>query len=99
MAKAKVVWRERALEDIDRVYDFLFTKNEEAATKVAQVILQGSSLLEESPRLGRPTADSTGRRELFIPFGSGFYVLRYFLATDTVVIVRVWHGREDRKKD
>ena len=99
MAKAKVVWRERALGDIDRLYDFLFKKNEEAAVKVAQVILRGSSLLEESPRLGRPMADGTERRELFIPFGSSFYVLRYFLASDTVVIVRVWHGREDRKKD
>ncbi|HXR50194.1 MAG TPA: type II toxin-antitoxin system RelE/ParE family toxin [Verrucomicrobiae bacterium] len=99
MAKAKVVWRERALEDIDRLYDFLFKKNEEAATKVAQVILRGSLLLEESPRLGRPMADGSERRELFIPFGAGFYVIRYFLADDIVVIVRVWHGREDRKAD
>ncbi len=99
MAKAKVVWRERALEDIDRLHNFLFEKNREAAAKAAQVILRGSSLLEESPRLGRPMADNTKRRELFIPFGSGFYVLRYFLASDTVVIVRVWHGRENRKAD
>lgn len=98
MAKAKVVWRERALEDIDRLYDFLFKKDEEAATKAAQVILRGSSLLEESPRLGRPMADDTKRRELFIPFGSNFYVLRYFLANDVVIIVRIWHGREDRKE-
>jgi len=99
MAKAKIVWRERALEDISRLYDFLFEKNkEEAAAKAAKVILRGSSLFEESPRLGRPMADGTGRRELFIPFGSGFYVLRYFQAEDNVVIVRVWHGREDRKE-
>jgi plasmid stabilization system protein ParE len=99
MAKAEVVWRERALEDIDRLYNFLFEKNEDAAAKVAQVILRGSSLLEESPRLGRPMADGTQRRELFIPFGSAFYVLRYFLADKVVVIVRVWHGREDRRED
>jgi len=98
MAKAKVVWRERALEDIDRLYNFLFTKNKEVAAKAAQVLLRGSSLLEESPRLGRPMADSTQRRELFIPFGSGFYILRYFLTGDAVVIVRVWHGREERKE-
>lgn len=97
MAKTKVVWRERALEDINRLYNFLFNKNEEAAAKVAQVILRGSSLLEQSPRLGRPMADGTQRRELFIPFGSGYYLLRYFLTNDTVVIVRVWHSREDRK--
>jgi plasmid stabilization system protein ParE len=99
MAKAKVVWRERALEDINRLHDFLFSKDEGASARVAQVILRGSSLLEESPRLGRPMADGTERRELFIPFGSGYYVLRYFLTSDAVVIVRVWHGREDRKQD
>jgi toxin ParE1/3/4 len=98
MAKAKVVWRERALEDIGRLYDFLFGKNEEVAKKAAQIILRGSSLFKDSPKLGRPMADGTERRELFIPFGSGFYVLRYFIISDTVVIVRVWHSREDRRE-
>ncbi len=79
--------------------DFLSKKNEEVAARAAQVILRGSSLLEDSPRIGRPMSDGSGRRELFIPFGSGFYVLRYFLTSGTVVIVRVWHGREDRKED
>jgi plasmid stabilization system protein ParE len=99
MAKTEVVWRERALKDIDRLYNFLFEKNEDAAMNAAQVILRGSSLLEESPRIGRPMADGTGRRELFIPFGAGYYVLRYFFVNEVVVIVRVWHGREDRKED
>ena len=99
MAKAKLVWRNRALEDIDRLYNFLFDKNEDAATKAARIILRGSYLLEDSPRLGRPMADGTGRRELFIPFGSGFYVLRYFLKDNVVIIVRVWHGREDRNEN
>lgn len=99
MAKTKIVWRERALKDSSHLYDFLFEKSEEAAAKAAQIILRGSSLLEESPRLGRPMADGTERRELFIPFGAGFYVLRYFLTKGTVIIVRVWHGREDRKED
>ncbi|HUC89884.1 MAG TPA: type II toxin-antitoxin system RelE/ParE family toxin [Patescibacteria group bacterium] len=99
MAKTKIIWRERALEDISRLYDFLSEKNQEAARKTAQVILRGSSLLKDTPRLGRPMADGTDRRELFIPFGSGFYVLRYFLTSDTVIIVRVWHGRESRETD
>jgi plasmid stabilization system protein ParE len=99
MAKTEVVWRERALKDIDGLYNFLFEKNEDAAAKAAQIILRSSSLLEESPRIGRPMADGTKRRELFIPFGAGFYVLRYFLVNKVVVIVRVWHGREDRRED
>jgi plasmid stabilization system protein ParE len=97
MVKAKVVWRERSLVDTERLYNFLYEKNEEAARKSAQVILRGSLLLETSPRLGRPMSDGTHRRELFIPFGSSFYVLRYFLYNDsTVVIVRVWHSSENR---
>jgi plasmid stabilization system protein ParE len=98
MAKAKVVWRERALADIGRLYNFLYEKNELAAAKAAQVILQGSLLLETSPRLGHPLPDGTRRRELFIPFGSGFYVLRYMLrGEDTVIVIRVWHSRENRQ--
>jgi len=63
MAKAKVVWRERALEDVDRLYNLLFEKNGEAAAKAAQIILRGCLLLEESPRLGRPMADNTQSRK------------------------------------
>lgn len=97
MAKAKVVWRERALADIARLYDFLYQKDERAAQKAARIIREGSVLLEDAPRLGRPMPDGTKRRELFMPFGVGFYVLRYFLdAKGTAVIVRVWHSREKR---
>ena|ERR1035438_7178833 len=94
---ATIKWRERALADISRLYDFLYAKDTGAAGRVAQVIKQGGLFLEATPRLGRPMPDSTNRRELFIPFGSSFYVLRYFLENnDTVIIIRVWHSHENR---
>ncbi len=97
MAKAKVVWRERALTDIDRLYNFLYEKDTMTATKAAKIILEGALLLESTPRLGRPMPDTTHRRELFIPFGSSFYVLRYFIdGNGIVIVVRIWHSREDR---
>lgn len=41
--------------------------------------------------------DETGRRELFIAFGAGAYVIRYIQQDDsTVVVIRIWHSREDR---
>lgn len=41
--------------------------------------------------------DETGRRELVVPFGVRSYVLRYIIDNDgNVVILRVWHSREDR---
>lgn len=97
MAKAKVVWRERALADIARLHDFLIDKDAQAAQRAAKVMFEGSLLLENAPRLGRPIPDGTKRRELFLPFGSGFYAVRYFVdAKNTVVIVRVWHSKENR---
>ncbi|WP_373694604.1 type II toxin-antitoxin system RelE/ParE family toxin [Rhizobium aouanii] len=37
-------------------------------------------------------------RQLFVPFGKNACVLRYRIheETGTLVVVRVWHGRENR---
>lgn len=97
MAKAKVVWRERALADIARLYAFLNEKDNQAAKRAVKVIREGTLLLESTPRIGRPMGDGTKRRELFLPFGSRFYVVRYFLESENIVIiVRVWHSKENR---
>ncbi len=41
--------------------------------------------------------DDTGRREWVVPFGAGAFVLRYMRdENDTVVIIRVWHSKENR---
>ena len=39
-------------------------------------------------------------RQLLAPFGKSAYVLRYRLDTqlENLVVVRVWHGREDRSR-
>jgi plasmid stabilization system protein ParE len=64
---------------------------------VAAAILEGAELLLTAPRLGRALPDSTGRRELIIPFAAGAYVLHYMLeGRGTIVILRVWHSREER---
>ena len=93
----QVKWRPRAVSDIERLHAFLYEKDKAAANKVAYVISQGAVLLETSPRIGRPMSDRTARRELFLAFGAGAYVLRYVLVDDnTVVIIRVWHSKETR---
>ena len=91
-----VRWLEPALDDIRRLYDFLLEKDPTAAGRAARAIRAGADRLLDSPEIGRPLADGTGRRELVIPFGAGAYVLRYRVHDDTVVVIRVWHGREAR---
>lgn len=94
---AQVKWRPRAIADIERLHAFLNKKDTAAARKAAYSILKAAALLETTPRIGRPMSDETRRRELFVPFGGGAYVLRYVLETDnTVIVIRVWHSKENR---
>jgi plasmid stabilization system protein ParE len=94
---AEIKWLPEALVDVDRLYRFLLDKDPEAAARVAGHILEGARHLATSPRIGRPMPDDTGRRELFVAFGAGAYVLRYILEKEgTPVVIRVWHSKESR---
>lgn len=93
----EVKWLPEALADIERLYTFLKGKNPEAAARAVAVILQGAQLLNTSLRIGRPMPDDTGRREIFMPFAAGTYVIRYMLEDkNTAIIIRVWHSHEKR---
>jgi plasmid stabilization system protein ParE len=92
----KLVWLPEARHDIQRLYDFLLAKNPRAAERAVRAIQLGAEKLRQLPRSGRPMDDESGRRELFVPFGVGAYVLRYMLHEASVVVLRVWHSREDR---
>ena len=92
-----VKWLPEALDDLERLFAFLQEKSPPAAARAAATIRQGADLLVTMPRLGRLMADETARRELFLPFAAGGYVLRYRVENDnTVIIIRVWHSREQR---
>ncbi len=93
---AQVIWLPEALEEVARLYDFLYDKNPAAARKAADSLRKAALTLGAYPDIGVPMEDGV-RRELFIPFGSGAYVLRYRQnALDERVIIRVWRTRESR---
>ena len=54
--------------------------------------------LEAFPERGRRTA-KPGIRELVVPFGQSAYVLRYARRKQSgeIVVLRVWHAREERE--
>lgn len=93
----KLVWLPEARDDIQRLYDFLIEIDPRAAERAVRAIQLGARRLQELPRVGRRMNDDTERRELFVPFGAGAYVLRYRVHSDTVVVIRVWHSREARE--
>jgi plasmid stabilization system protein ParE len=92
----KVVWLLQAQDDIKRLYDFLLDKEPVAAERAVRAIQLGARKLVDFPHIGRPMGDETQRRELCIPFGASAYVLRYLIHSDTLVVIRVWHSREER---
>ncbi|VAX02751.1 hypothetical protein MNBD_GAMMA20-731 [hydrothermal vent metagenome] len=92
----RVRWLPEARQDAQRLYDFLIDKDPMAAARAMETLLIGADRLAEMPEVGRPMSDETGRRELYLPFGAGAYVLRYMIDRENVVIIRVWQGREHR---
>jgi len=92
----KLRWLPAAFQDIERLYEFLVEKSPGAAARAMEIILEGAEGLEDMPEMGKPMNDGMGRRECYLPFGAGTYVLRYQLDGEAIVVIRVWRSREHR---
>jgi addiction module RelE/StbE family toxin len=85
---ARVIWPDRALADLDQIAAYIRQFDPLAAASMKNRLFALGESLADFPNRGRPA--SRGARELVtIPP----YVLRYRVADDLVVIVRVRHGR------
>jgi len=96
MIKRELTWLPEAKEDIARLHEFLKHKNSDAASRMVNLLLTGADQLSDFPEIGMPLGDKLKRRELFLAFGAGAYVLRYVLTEKNIVVIRVWHSLEDR---
>jgi plasmid stabilization system protein ParE len=93
----KLIVSPAAAADIERLHAFLADKNPNAARRAVAVLVRAIQSLDALAERGRP-AGTAGLRELAVPFGRSAYIVRYAhdAAREEVVIVRIWHGREDR---
>ena len=83
-----------ALADLMRHFDYLKPINPQAAGQVAQAIREaGFGLVNYR---GVALNDGSDRRKLMIPYGRVGCVRLYLIEDETIVIVRVYYGREDR---
>ncbi len=94
--KPKLIWEPGALNDLTRLREFIRPHNPKAAANAAKRIIEATNLLLDKPHLGRPMHDLPEFNELFLPFGQSGYVIRYRVDGEKIVILRIWHGREDR---
>ena len=92
----KLYYAVDAIDDLRRLREYVAQKIPAAAGRISREIVTQLERLTEMPRFGRPVPqvpDPETVRDLVF----GNYVVRYSVHADVVVILRVWHRRENRK--
>ena len=73
-----LIWTPQALQDIQHLYQFLATKNRDAAKRAVSVIRESVNILAKQPEVGRPVPEMAVEfREWPINFGDSGYVVLY----------------------
>ncbi|MDH4458946.1 MAG: type II toxin-antitoxin system RelE/ParE family toxin [Nevskia sp.] len=91
---ARLIYAVRALDDLERLSDFLLDVDPVAAPATIDLIAEAVEVLANHPLVGRPV--EAGLRGLIISRGRTGYVALYsFESTqDTVLILAIRHQRE-----
>ncbi|TCP35033.1 type II toxin-antitoxin system RelE/ParE family toxin [Sphingomonas sp. BK235] len=84
---ARVIWRNAALDDLDRIFHFIARHNDQAARRVAERLIACGESLRAFPRRGRPAPDGCREMTIVPP-----YILRYEIEGATVLIRSIRHG-------
>ncbi len=92
------VWTETAIDDLNRYYDFIKLNNADAATLAVQAIVTSGESLQQNPRRGAIVDEIAGLRKLLVSFGKYGFIIHYVILEDDVVILRVYHRRENRPR-
>ena len=88
----KVTYTERAGRDLIRLRDFIRKKNPQAAQIVSRQLIKNIQSLVDLPQMGTPVEELDDFRELV----ARDYIVRYRVLSDEIVILNIWHGKEDR---
>lgn len=92
----KIRYTQEAIQDLQRLREFIADKNPAAAQRIAKELLQGAAKLKLFPNMGirvmrAPQPELI--RDLFV----GHYTVRYLIGHDVIYILRMWHGKEIEK--
>lgn len=90
-----LIWSATARADLIRLRQFIEPHNPEAARNAAQTIKKAAQLMQQHAGIGK-RLDGRLDRELFVPFGRRGYVIRYRLDKEAIIILKIWHGLEER---
>lgn len=84
-----------AIRDLERLREFLRSKNPVSAKRAGEVIVDAVKILGQHPQLGRLIEDMPDEfREWVIDFGDSGYLARYRIELDVVTILAIRHQKE-----
>jgi len=89
----RLIFSRAAVLDLVRLREFIAKHNPDAAKRVSRRLRGAIKGLVNNPQIGRPVPDLPGEiRELIF----GKYIARYEVRTNSLYVLRMWHGKEDR---
>lgn len=106
MPDRQIKWLPDALNDMKRLRAFMEENNPAVAPKVVQALKGAAERIQAMPSMGFTVVVGEGDdpeltwfRDLYIPFGSNNYVMRYRVDKvsdnlEFIVITNIWHSRE-----
>lgn len=90
----KIKWTSKALSDLVRLYEFLAVKNKQAAAHTVESLSAAPERLLDQARIGEKLDEFDPREVRRIVVGR--YEMRYEIQESIIIVLRIWHTREDR---
>lgn len=90
----RVKWTGKALSDLLRLHEFIALGNKAAADRVVKSLSAAAGALAVNPRIGEKLDEfEPGEvRRLLV----GHHEMRYEIIGSDIVVLRLWHTREER---
>lgn len=95
----KLAFSRQARDDLARLRAFIAQHDPAAAQREARKLIKGIGRLTRYPRLGKRVSAAPGQTapEEIRDWPVTNYLVRYLIANDRVIVLRVWHGKEQRQ--
>lgn len=90
----KLMYSRDAINDLKRLQEFLRKVNPFAARRAALDIREGAERLKQFPEIGLKVLSAPNPdliRDLYI----GQYTLRYLIREQEIIVLRIWHNKEE----
>ena len=90
----KLLYTPEAIDDLQRLREFIEVKNPEAVARIGQNLIQGISKLKDLPYMGRKVLKAPNP-EMVRDLSVDMYIARYLVLENEIHVLRIWHKREN----